>query len=307
MPFPLVAAIGAGASLLGGLFNSQSQSNANRQQLQWQEKMYDKQRADSLSDWNMTNEYNSPTQQMLRLKQAGLNPHLVYGNGATTTAAKMEASSAPFASLKAPQIDPNGAIGAFTSLESNAATVDNLRENVKSQQADQALKDAQRLKTLAEVPGAEAASAVAQGIQAHQIKAAELANENTIANTAKTLSDTEVNKLTADSNIKKNAADIIRSRIQSWNDTRSTTQSIDESKERVRSASQGTLESAYRIGQIIRTQDLTDQQLLTEKERTEAERLQNLYNRGIINRNFFERVLGGIIDAATKRVISGKN
>lgn len=36
---------------------------------------------DSVSLWNMNNAYNSPTQQMKRLKDAGLNPNLVYGNG----------------------------------------------------------------------------------------------------------------------------------------------------------------------------------------------------------------------------------
>jgi len=35
--------------------------------------------------WNMDNLYNSPEQQMQRLKAAGLNPNLVYGKGATAT------------------------------------------------------------------------------------------------------------------------------------------------------------------------------------------------------------------------------
>lgn len=41
--------------------------------------------------WNMQNEYNDPSSQMERLKAAGLNPHLVYGNGVTGN----NASSAP--------------------------------------------------------------------------------------------------------------------------------------------------------------------------------------------------------------------
>ena len=32
--------------------------------------------------WQQTNEYNDPTNQMLRLQKAGLNPNLVYGSGA---------------------------------------------------------------------------------------------------------------------------------------------------------------------------------------------------------------------------------
>lgn len=33
--------------------------------------------------WNLNNEYNKPINQMKRLEEAGLNPFLVYGNGAT--------------------------------------------------------------------------------------------------------------------------------------------------------------------------------------------------------------------------------
>lgn len=32
--------------------------------------------------WEQTNEYNDPTNQMMRLQKAGLNPNLVYGSGA---------------------------------------------------------------------------------------------------------------------------------------------------------------------------------------------------------------------------------
>lgn len=35
----------------------------------------------NLEMWNYQNEYNSPTQQMARLRAAGLNPNLVYGGG----------------------------------------------------------------------------------------------------------------------------------------------------------------------------------------------------------------------------------
>jgi hypothetical protein len=35
--------------------------------------------------WNMQNKYNTPQSQMARLKEAGLNPALIYGSGATNT------------------------------------------------------------------------------------------------------------------------------------------------------------------------------------------------------------------------------
>lgn len=48
--------------------------------------------------WRRTNAYNSPAEQMKRLQQAGLNPNLIYGNGAS--GASGQASPAPeFAQL----------------------------------------------------------------------------------------------------------------------------------------------------------------------------------------------------------------
>ena len=83
----------ATASLIVGA--TQAASNAGTNFTNYQ--LYKKQRADNREDatttynrqiemWNMNNAYNDPSAQMERLRQAGLNPNLVYGNGATTTA-----------------------------------------------------------------------------------------------------------------------------------------------------------------------------------------------------------------------------
>lgn len=61
-----IAGVTAGANFLGNLVTGKQ----NRAQRKWQEKM-----------WNKTNEYNSPVMQMQRFKEAGLNPHLIYGQG----------------------------------------------------------------------------------------------------------------------------------------------------------------------------------------------------------------------------------
>jgi len=50
----------------------------------WIAKENQKARDFQLEMWNRANEYNLPSAQMARLQEAGLNPNLVYGNGATT-------------------------------------------------------------------------------------------------------------------------------------------------------------------------------------------------------------------------------
>lgn len=76
---PITGAVlaSAGSSLLGGLLGLSGQSSANatniqlaREQQQWSEAM-----------WNKQNEYNTPAAQMKRLKDAGLNPAMMYSQG----------------------------------------------------------------------------------------------------------------------------------------------------------------------------------------------------------------------------------
>lgn len=64
-------------TVIGGAFNSLS----GRRNRKFAREMYWTERNNALADWNMQNEYNSPSAQMERLKEAGLNPFLVYGNG----------------------------------------------------------------------------------------------------------------------------------------------------------------------------------------------------------------------------------
>lgn len=91
----IVAGVG---SLLGGVGSSamnnkavQDTNKANMEiskyQAQWQQQENEKSYQRSLKMWNLQNEYNSPTQQMARIRAAGLNPNLVYGNGVTGNSA----------------------------------------------------------------------------------------------------------------------------------------------------------------------------------------------------------------------------
>jgi hypothetical protein len=82
-----------------------SQGAMNRKTRKWNEAMYGKQREDALADWARTNEYNSPLQQMARLKEAGLSPHLIYGGGANSISQPVRSTDTKSWSPNAPQID----------------------------------------------------------------------------------------------------------------------------------------------------------------------------------------------------------
>lgn len=87
------ALIGAGASLLGNLFGSKSQSDANKTNLkiaqmnnEFNQRMMQKQMDYNTEMWQRQNEYNTPAAQVQRLRNAGLNPALMMGQGQTGTA-----------------------------------------------------------------------------------------------------------------------------------------------------------------------------------------------------------------------------
>lgn len=94
MAFPIAAAAAAGASLLSSGGQIYAAGKMNKKTREWNEKMYGVQRADALADWNLQNAYNSPEAQMARLKAAGLNPNLIYENGAVQSATAVRATDA---------------------------------------------------------------------------------------------------------------------------------------------------------------------------------------------------------------------
>lgn len=75
----LPAAIGAlgavAASAIGGILSHKS-GESNKA---FQERMYDKQYQDSVKFWQLQQDYNTPQMQLSRLRDAGINPMLYYG------------------------------------------------------------------------------------------------------------------------------------------------------------------------------------------------------------------------------------
>lgn len=109
--------------------NRQWQTTQNQADTQFAWDMYDRQRRDAQSDWESQNAYNHPLEQMNRLRQAGLNPHLVYGKGADNTAAMVRSSQGGSQHQTAPRMDASwsmGLLGQFLSLEQTRAQTDNL-------------------------------------------------------------------------------------------------------------------------------------------------------------------------------------
>lgn len=118
-----VAAAGASA------YNTYQTSQNNKANIDFAQGLYSTSRKNALYDLEQYNLYNSPLQQMNRLREAGLNPHLIYGNGAqfATQMARDSNTSAPRSERN--QVDPNlhsQSILQSQSLKAMQAQTDNL-------------------------------------------------------------------------------------------------------------------------------------------------------------------------------------
>lgn len=150
-------------SLLGGLGSSAMNNKAVRDtnkanmeiakyQAQWQQQENEKAYQRSLNMWNLQNEYNSPTQQMARIRAAGLNPNLVYGNGVTGNSSGSTPQYEP-AKFNAPTMQAyrgwnlgiSDAISQFLAYRTAKAQVDNMEAQnslIRQQTATEATKQA---------------------------------------------------------------------------------------------------------------------------------------------------------------------
>lgn len=92
MAFPWGSLVTGGIGLVSGLFgNKQSSSNIDKQiaaqkeenqkQREWNLRLAEQANKWSIERWNAENEYNDPSNVMKRLRNAGLNPDLMYGGG----------------------------------------------------------------------------------------------------------------------------------------------------------------------------------------------------------------------------------
>ena len=104
--------------------------------------------------WEMENEYNKPVNQMARLQEAGLNPNLVYGNGATSLGGSMGSVSQPTAKeLDLSPLDELSQYQSIVNMEEQQKNINTGTEQLKNSiknsnlqtSADLAVKEQQAL------------------------------------------------------------------------------------------------------------------------------------------------------------------
>lgn len=125
--------VNAASSAIGGLIGlgtTALQHKYNKELAEYQNDM-------NIENWNMQNTYNSPIEQRKRLEEAGLNPALMYGGGATSTA---NASSLP--SYQQMGVDISNNMLSAMQMAQMAANIRNTEADTEGKKIDNGYKSA---------------------------------------------------------------------------------------------------------------------------------------------------------------------
>lgn len=123
---------------LSGFLGQNEQNAVNKEMMEYQnaynaeQSLIQYQR--SIDMWNMQNEYNTPTNQLQRLRDAGLSPYLAYSNAAAGGTA---GSMSPPSAIRSASMDyksPLSALGTmFTTLVPSIQNYELNRERIKQE------------------------------------------------------------------------------------------------------------------------------------------------------------------------------
>lgn len=208
-------------------YNSNSQDTQNAVDRGFQRDLYNKQRADALADTAAANTYNHPTQQMNRLRQAGLNPNLVYGTGAANTAEVTRATQSNPQSQIAPKIDPSAmqnTLAMYQNAKVQEAQISATQENTRLAVKQGLLVDSEIANKIASKDATLYATEQAKRLQDSTITQANLTNqEKELGNKLKSqelvlnLERNDREKIANTTNIAKTMQDILQSKEQTKN------------------------------------------------------------------------------------------
>lgn len=232
--------IGGAVDAATGIYNAATQGAQNRKQRAFQREMYAWQRQDALADWQMENEYNSPLKQMERLRSAGLNPNLVYGNGADAQSSANVRQSTPSGNAgQAPELHMSP-LAAYQNLNMGMQQQKNLEQQLELMELQKAQIAANTVKTAQETTNLAQRNKIQQPYEGISAEIAKYTLEGLKSNVAKTQADTQFtldsNERAAISNsqsIKESAERILTLRAQRQWIAPSEKQQIEESKARI--------------------------------------------------------------------------
>jgi len=198
---------------------------ANKKTREWNEKMQALQRQQAIEDWNRQNEYNHPSAQMARLREAGLNPHLVYGKGADNTSAPVRSTESKSLNYGVPNLTrATDVLAQNNNLALGKAQVDNLRVQQTVAAQDAILKSMQTSQIAANTAKtkqetSQAASLFTGSMEAQKLMLQKTAQDIFLASEANRRADTQQTQqlLIGSQSLRESAERILKSKAEREN------------------------------------------------------------------------------------------
>lgn len=192
-----------------------------------QQQQFALERKFATEDWEKQNQYNSPEQQMNRLRQAGLNPNLVYGKGADNTAMAISRTTSTPPQAIAPKRDMSGrlmnvasaandfgqTLGNYYQTQNIQAQTDNLYAQNALLAKEGYLKDAELVDKTYSGKHKEFDLNLKQSLKDNIIEKSRLDNVKTRADTQYTLDENERKKLSSSLDLKKTLSEIALNKV----------------------------------------------------------------------------------------------
>lgn len=123
------AAVGAAGSIISDALSNRANRKLSREIRAW-----------SLDQWHRQNAYNHPSAQMARLQEAGLNPHLIYGDSVSGASGNADKVSVPSGGAA---MQFNNPMDAFTDARLKSAQTNNVQAQEDNVIQETALKGQQ--------------------------------------------------------------------------------------------------------------------------------------------------------------------
>lgn len=129
--------IGSIISGIGSIFGSTASYKGQKDTNKTNIRLAQEAREHDVNMWNRQNQYNTPEMQMQRLKEAGLNPNLIYGSGQASTGNADAPKQSPVATTSnaLASFNNNQAIqmlGAYQDWQVKKAQIKNIEEEAAS-------------------------------------------------------------------------------------------------------------------------------------------------------------------------------
>lgn len=128
--------LGALINLGGAIYQTESQKSMQRKQNKFNKQEAELAYQREIDMWNLQNAYNDPSAQMARLRAAGLNPNMVYGQSSGGAAGQSSSSSPSYSpaqgNFQAFPININGVIDAYQTVAMRQAQINNVKAQTEN-------------------------------------------------------------------------------------------------------------------------------------------------------------------------------